>query len=1219
MNLISIQIENLASIKDAFIDFTQSPLAETGLFAITGDTGAGKSTILDAICLALYGKTARLRNDQKLTVDFNGDDIKLNDPRHLLRRGCAVASCSVKFIGNDNLHYQATWRVSRARGKIDGRLQSATHQLFDADEQLIAEKSQTTKVIESVLGLNFEQFTRAVMLAQHEFSAFLKASADERAQLLERLTGSDKFSRLGQLIFERHKAKKQELDLQKARLGDFALLSEEELEDLKSQSFTLHDQLGTLNQKQQALIGISKWYEADGQFVDRLGQSQTQLEAAQIQWDLRLHEFDKAKQSDAAQAIAENRSQLQRLKAKQALLRVELQQLQQQDWLQALDTQRQTVSKCEQEAHRVQALFVSAKPIAAQVTELDKERHVKEVTLQQWQKHAEQAHQQLTKIQSKMTGFNVEGEQIHTGLMARRAELMELDPIKHLVSEWASTVVELENLAACHETQKQLATRKMSLLEQQTQQQTQQQSLFDHAQVAKRELALQTEALDSLSHQLQRFDIKKLQADALLLDKIHTAVEQCIQLETFLLQQHSEEKQIAMQLAALEYQLKDTQQQVLLSQERVSSAEKHLQQVQFRSSEQVSHLRAQLQAGKECMVCGSTHHPYAVEHINDHWRALLSDFEQEVSKAKAALTQSQQRYEHHLVRKEQTQAHLQHLANQIAQTKQQLITQQQHVHQVAERLQLHGAIEQTELSRLKLTNEQHLNDYHQLTERQTVIRTREQQLRTLAEEKELAHQHCANQLLAVQTQIASLQEQEQQVKARNARSIDALQHVEDTLSRFGDLRSEPKRVAQLSSDAVLRYQTLTEQLQQLEHEHQLLQQQTSQLSQQALQLETESARASHEIELNQQAVIQLAKLRSSLIPLDASATQWLEQKEHDWHIAQEQWQLAQSELQLVVKKKDEHALILVNCTDNLARIDEELNDNATHYQSWLVSFMRRFNLEDVNIDSLLAMTCEQRETLLQLAETLKDQITNHKLVIEQIQAQIAHHQNTRPELTQEQLTDALLDSQNEVEQCQSALLVVKTQLATHEQNTLRMGELQAKVLTMAEQYECWALLDKLLGDATGKKLRNLAQVQTLRLLLVYANQHLKSLTKRYRLCAIGQSLDIAIIDRDMADEQRTISTLSGGESFLVSLALALGLASLSSHQVKIGSLFIDEGFGTLDPETLSVALDALDALQAQGRKVGVISHVSQMSERIGTQIQVKKGAAGQSSVQVIQQ
>ncbi len=102
----------------------------------------------------------------------------------------------------------------------------------------------------------------------------------------------------------------------------------------------------------------------------------------------------------------------------------------------------------------------------------------------------------------------------------------------------------------------------------------------------------------------------------------------------------------------------------------------------------------------------------------------------------------------------------------------------------------------------------------------------------------------------------------------------------------------------------------------------------------------------------------------------------------------------------------------------------------------------------------------------------------------------------------------------------------------------------------------------------------------------------------------------------MGDELRSVHSLSGGESFLVSLALALGLASLSSHRVRVESLFIDEGFGSLDADSLRVAMDALDSLQAQGRKVGVISHVQEMAERIGIRVEVRRLAGGQSRVAV---
>jgi exonuclease SbcC len=159
-------------------------------------------------------------------------------------------------------------------------------------------------------------------------------------------------------------------------------------------------------------------------------------------------------------------------------------------------------------------------------------------------------------------------------------------------------------------------------------------------------------------------------------------------------------------------------------------------------------------------------------------------------------------------------------------------------------------------------------------------------------------------------------------------------------------------------------------------------------------------------------------------------------------------------------------------------------------------------------------------------------------------------------------------------------------------------------------------MNELIGAADGKKFRNYAQQLTLDILLGYANAHLKDLARRYRLERVPSSLALMVIDQDMGDEQRSVHSLSGGESFLVSLALALGLASLSSHRVRVESLFIDEGFGSLDADTLRVAMDALDSLQAMGRKVGVISHVEEMTERIATRIHVRRLPGGQSRVEV---
>ena len=169
--------------------------------------------------------------------------------------------------------------------------------------------------------------------------------------------------------------------------------------------------------------------------------------------------------------------------------------------------------------------------------------------------------------------------------------------------------------------------------------------------------------------------------------------------------------------------------------------------------------------------------------------------------------------------------------------------------------------------------------------------------------------------------------------------------------------------------------------------------------------------------------------------------------------------------------------------------------------------------------------------------------------------------------------------------------------------------------TQQHRWQQWESLNEVIGSSNGSKFRVFAQSLTLEALLAHSNQHLEDFAKRYHLQRVpGSDLELQIIDRDMADDVRSVHSLSGGESFLVSLALALGLASLSSNRTQVESLFIDEGFGSLDPETLDIAIASLDTLQALGRKVGVISHVPILVERIGAKVVVEKQGGGRSTV-----
>lgn len=215
------------------------------------------------------------------------------------------------------------------------------------------------------------------------------------------------------------------------------------------------------------------------------------------------------------------------------------------------------------------------------------------------------------------------------------------------------------------------------------------------------------------------------------------------------------------------------------------------------------------------------------------------------------------------------------------------------------------------------------------------------------------------------------------------------------------------------------------------------------------------------------------------------------------------------------------------------------------------------------------------------------------------------------------LSTAIAQQEADNRHTEQRLSAIEVRLLQQQKNQELMAQVARELEGKQRVTEQWAKLNKLLGSADGAKFKVIAQSYTLNHLLRHANRHLSYLSKRYKLQQVPGTLALQVIDCDMCDEVRTVYSLSGGESFLISLALALGLSSLSSNNLKVESLFIDEGFGSLDADSLRTAMEALEQLQMQGRKVGVISHVQEMSERISVQVQVHKKINGKSVLTVV--
>jgi exonuclease SbcC len=337
--------------------------------------------------------------------------------------------------------------------------------------------------------------------------------------------------------------------------------------------------------------------------------------------------------------------------------------------------------------------------------------------------------------------------------------------------------------------------------------------------------------------------------------------------------------------------------------------------------------------------------------------------------------------------------------------------------------------------------------------------------------------------------------------------------------------------------------------------------------------------------------------------------------------AAEALRLCQGATQAAEAQRARQDEALGQARSRIAAVQAAAQDAARRLDDWLIAFNAAQGGAALDLPQLraaLAHAPDWLSTERQALQALDTAVDTATAVLHNNEASLAAHQATVPG---EEGVDALNARHTrlaaEVAEAREAHTGIKLELARDDERRTRSGSLQADLARQQARTDLWARLGELIGSADGKKFRNFAQQLTLDILLGYANRHLESLSRRYRLQRIADSLGLLVLDQDMGDELRSVHSLSGGESFLVSLALALGLASLSSHRVRVESLFIDEGFGSLDADSLRVAMEALDSLQAQGRKVGVISHVQEMTERIGTRVEVRRLAGGQSRVAVV--
>lgn len=1025
MKILAIRGKNLASLEAEFnIDFTSEPLKSAGIFAITGATGAGKSTILDALCLALFDDAPRLNKAEQLKIEAEDqDNITLKDSRNILRKGAPDGYAEVEFIALNGDKYRSRWMVRRARGKADGALQNTSIKLDNlstSTEEQGTKKDLLNRVIE-IIGLTFDQFTRAILLAQGDFATFLKAKQNEKAELLEKLTGTEVYSRISALIYQKTGEAKVALDILNQRMNDVKLLPQEELDKLNLEKINLTQETEPLKKQISTIEKKLTWIKQEEQFKQDIKEADNQLIATQSKIQEANPRYEYMSMIEASLEIRDTYIDLEQKQRLQISITTNLQakenelNIVQEKLSKTVD--EFTASKSQQE--KLEDRYNTIKPDIEKAKELDI---------------------QIKSLNDKVSEIK-----------------LEVDTQQKLVNTTEESTTNL------------------------------------HKQISN--IKLIKESLEKWfeEHKEYKGIIPHINIIATLLNNIQTANKQKTNVTSGL---DSSKTLLKTYLSQLKLQEEEA--------ERLNSI----------LPTEVLTLREKLIEGEPCAVCGSIHHPFRG---NQSEQDGINDKELELAKKELAAT--------------------------IVKTKENVESTEKSITE----FEAHYTSFQNQYDTIFSDLKEYLIDF-QDWETKFYQSTLQQELNSIATQWE-----------------------------QNKAKLDSnTQQLENFLIK---IESEEKLLATLQEE---------------------------------LKKKTDSFSTQNQL---------LKNIQEERSPLLKGKS--IDEVESQYTALKEQY-AKKGELLRTEKDKIESAKATITGTIAQLKKDSETNSEQITILTDAVHNWVNSNKHQVTIDLLKDLISKSREWINQEKGYLTD-VKNQELVLsttlQERKERLLKHQNTEDKLigdeTQEALQSQFSEMGKKQELINKRLTEIQVIIATHEQGRERIKTFEKELQSKEERYNNWAKLNDLLGSATGNKFKAIAQGYTLDVLLSYANKHLEDLTMRYKLEKISNSLALQVIDNDMLGEVRPVHSLSGGESFLISLSLALGLSSLSSNRMKIESLFIDEGFGSLDIDTLSIAMDALENLQTQGRKIGVISHVEEMKERITAQVQVLKAGNGRSEINVV--
>ncbi len=1134
MKFLQLEILNLASLDKQggeVINFEEGALGESTIFSIVGPTGSGKSTLLDAICLALYNRAPRYprkKGDKNQNIEIFGEaDANENnrlaptDSRNILTRGKKEGYSKLTFLANNGSIYRAEWHVRFQRVRYENA-KTALYKITRNGEQLTEEIADWYE-LPNIIGLDYDQFLRTVLIAQGSFANFLTAKENERYELLEKLIGCEET--YTNIATEIKKAKDQAVDAYNQMAASVEavkqnLLNDEELAQLQEEISHLEKAEKELDSQLQAISKDLQWYEENDKQTKQIAIYQADME-------------------QAANATKDIQAQILRLQ-----LHDEVQPAV--NLLQEVERQIQSIHEQEEEILKSEAAMKS------KVVGITKSEHTLSYLKEVVNKAQEQLEKTLpiiaearalkTKIEAAMPNLTEKKEALELAQKENQSAQRDVEENARNIQKWEAET-EKANLA--------LKTTKEEIAKQK-------QVLHEATQVA--EQAWEKEKNKTAGQNIEELQSHKSAAEKKLQDVLQ-AIKVAAHLDTATTEKQKNEERIQF-LGKRNAEIDEA-----LGKLSIEALEKETLTLRNAYTLMVSEKweihRANLTEGKPCPLCGSTTHPYHTD--NRQFEEATTELSQ-LLKAKENLLKQQQKQEKDLS---------------------------------GERKQNDGEVQTLQKQQEKLSGE---------------IATYEEEWKALI------------------AQYPKIPKEEAELKSLLPIYENKAKDASSKLSLFNKIQKEIERLTQLKDKAVkdeVAYESKASTI-------------------------LNNAQESTSI-----CVTKLAEhkaLTTNLISQEKNKKEAYEKALQAWNNTKkemEEWQTQYQQIlngeepdaaeQRLTAAKDEATKAADDQNENINKLKAELANSKGSHQTMLSQnktmkenlqakekeldlWIEEYNkqLEEKSIEPSLI----DRNTIREMLHSAEDwnAIRREKDEKEKAMASTTALYQSAEKAHQQHLEHqpaksrgALLAIQQEYQERsqRNKLIAANARMQNHQEAVKQLGDKAEALQLVTQEKDDWTAITDAIG-ADGKTLRKIAQCYTLSFLIAHANQEIRKFNSRYELQQVKHSLGIRVIDHDRADDIRDTTSLSGGETFIVSLGLALGLSALSSRNISFENLFIDEGFGTLDPDTLATVIDSLAMLQSsQGKKVGVISHTDTMSERITTQIRIiKNGNSGSSHIEI---